>query len=86
MTDSLKLAARAGDTKAIEALMNKAFASKGVTVRVTNSGSLLKILLRDAHIPKEQLSEALKRGLISIKPQGFDKVAIKAEVAGDQPA
>jgi len=48
MSNSLEVTAQSGDTKAIEALMNQAFASKGILVRVTHSGSTLKVLLRNA--------------------------------------
>jgi len=79
MSNSLEVAAQSGDTKAIEALMNKAFASKGILVRVTNSGSTLKVLLRNATYPQQQISDAVKRGIDKIHPVGFDQVSLSAE-------
>lgn len=78
MTDSLKVAAKAGDIKALEALMNKSFEPKGVTVRVTNSGSKLKILLRGKEGPDVQLSALAKQVLSNIKPKSFDQASIIA--------
>lgn len=79
MSSSLKSAAHAGDIKAIESLMNKAFAAKGITVRVTHAGSTLKVSLRNASYPQQQLSDVVKRGISSIHPDGFTSVSIKSE-------
>jgi hypothetical protein len=82
MTDSLKAAARAGDIKALEALMNKSFESKGVTVRVTNSGALLKIVVRGKESPDKALLSTIQKGLASINPSGFDQVIVTARPIG----
>jgi intracellular sulfur oxidation DsrE/DsrF family protein len=62
MTTSLKPAAKAGDVKALEALMNKAFQAKGVTVRITSTGPALKILLQCSSPPDRQLAKLVKQG------------------------
>ncbi|MBD2111741.1 MULTISPECIES: hypothetical protein [Cyanophyceae] len=82
MTDALKNAARAGDPKALEALMNKSFASKGITVRVTNSGSLLRVALRGQTAPDKGVLTMIRQELGSIKPAGFDKVIVTARENG----
>lgn len=82
MSNSLKELARNGDTKALEALMNKSFASKGVVVRVTNSSTLLKISLRGKTAPPESLAAQISKGLDAITPTGFDKVIVTAETIG----
>jgi hypothetical protein len=80
MTNPLRIAAKAGDPKALEAMMNQSFGSQGVTVRVTNTGSCLKILLRGPEPPDPRLANSIKKGLRSINPDGFTKVLVKAEV------
>ena len=82
MSDTLKAAARAGDPKALEALMNKSFGSRGITVRVTNSGSLLRVLLRGTEAPDRALLPLIQKGLGSIKPAGFEKVVVSARAIG----
>jgi len=82
MTDSLKASARDGNPKAIEALMNKSFESKGLTVRVTNSGPLLKVVVRGKETPDKTLLPLIKRGIASINPTGFDKVIVTANAIG----
>jgi hypothetical protein len=82
MSDPLKAAARAGDPKALEALMNKSFGSRGITVRVTNSGSLLRVLLRGTEAPDRALLPLIQKGLGSIKPAGFEKVVVSARAIG----
>ena len=82
MSDPLKAAARAGDPKALEALMNKSFGSKGITVRVTNSGSLLRVLLQGTEAPDRALLPLIQKGLGSIKPAGFEKVVVSARAIG----
>lgn len=81
MTD-LRAAAKNGDIKALEAFMNKSFEPRGVTVRVTNSGSLLRILLRGSTPPDQRLLPIVKQGLSNINPKGFEKAFVKAEVIG----
>jgi hypothetical protein len=82
MTDSLRAAAKAGDIKALEALMNQSFGPKGVTVRVTNSETLLKIVVRGKDAPDKALLPTIKRGLAGIRPAGFDQVSVTARVVG----
>ena len=82
MSDPLKAAARAGDPKALEALMNKSLGSRGITVRVTNSGSLLRVLLRGTEAPDRALLPLIQKGLGSIKPAGFEKVVVSARAIG----
>ena len=82
MSDTLKAAARAGDPKALEALMNKSLGSRGITVRVTNSGSLLRVLLRGTEAPDRALLPLIQKGLGSIKPAGFEKVVVSARAIG----
>ncbi|MGD1941903.1 MAG: hypothetical protein ACFB0G_11380 [Leptolyngbyaceae cyanobacterium] len=82
MSKTLQEAAKSGDIKALEALMNKSFASKGVTVRVTNSGSLLRVSLRGKTAPPQGMDALVKKGLTTIKPQGFDKVLVIAITVG----
>lgn len=82
MSDPLKAAARAGDPKALEVLMNKFFGSKGITVRVTNSGSLLRVLLRGKTAPDKGVLTVIRQGLGSIKPAGFNKVIVTAKAMG----
>lgn len=86
MSDPLKAAARAGDPKALESLMNKSFGSKGITVRVTNSGSLLRVLLRGNTAPDKRVLPVIRKGLGSIKPAGFDKVIVTAMLIGEGDA
>jgi hypothetical protein len=86
MTDSLKVAAKAGNIKALEALMNKSFESKGITVRVTNSGSRLKVVVRGKEAPDKALLPTIQRGLASIKPSGFDEVIVTAKAIGKADA
>ncbi|WP_155523821.1 ankyrin repeat domain-containing protein [Nodosilinea nodulosa] len=86
MTDSLKAAAKAGDIKALEGLMNKSFESKGVTVRVTSSGSLLKVVVRGKEAPDKALLPTIQRGLASINPSGFDQVVVTARAIGKADA
>ena len=86
MSDTLKAAARAGDPKALEALMNKSFGSRGITVRVTNSGSLLRVLLRGKTAPDKGLLTMIRQGLGSIKPTGFDKVIVTSRAIGSGDA
>lgn len=86
MTDSLKAAAKAGDIKAIEGLMNKSFESKGVTVRVTSSGSELKILLRGKEAPDVELAALVKQGLNNIKPKSFEQASIIARAINKSTA
>jgi len=82
MTDSLKAAAKAGNTKALEALMNKSFESKGVTVRVTSSGALLKILVRGKEAPDKALLPTIQKGLASIAPRDFEQAIVTARAIG----
>jgi hypothetical protein len=86
MTDQLQAAAKAGDIKAIEALMNKAFEPKGLTVRVTNSGRLLKVVMRGKTAPDRALLPAIKAGLANISPQGFDQFVVTARATGKSDA
>lgn len=80
MTEALKTAARDGDTKALEALMNRSFSPKNITVRVNHSASNLKILLRSSEPPDRGLADLVKRGLRELHPKGFTKVFLTAEV------
>lgn len=80
--ESLKAAARGGDTNALEALMNKSFGPKGTTVRVTNSGSLLRVVLQGAEAPDKALLPLIQKGLGGIKPAGFEKVVVSARATG----
>jgi hypothetical protein len=86
MADSLKAAAKAGDIKALEALMNKSFGPKGVTVRVTNSGALLKVVVRGKEAPDKALLPTIQKGLASINPSGFDQVVVTARAIGKADA
>jgi len=86
MSKSLQELAKDGDVKALEALMNKSFNSRGVEVRVTNSGSLLRINLRSKTAPPASLAVQIKKGLVSIAPRGFEKVFVIAEVIGGSNA
>ncbi|MGG6242158.1 hypothetical protein ACQ4N7_26375 [Nodosilinea sp. AN01ver1] len=86
MTDSLKAAAKAGDIKALEALMNKSFESKGVTVRVTSSGVLLKIVVRGKELPDQALLPMIQKGLASIAPVGFERATVTARAIGKADA
>lgn len=86
MTDSLKAAAKAGDIKALEALMNKSFEPEGITVRVTNSGPLLKVLLRAKELPDPKTAVLVKQGLQSIQPTGFETASIVARAIGKKTA
>jgi hypothetical protein len=86
MTDSLKAAAKAGDIKALEALMNRSFESKGVTVRVTSSGALLKVVVRGKDAPDKALLPTIQKGLASISPKGFDQVIVTARAIGNADA
>ena len=86
MTDQLQAAAKAGDIKAIEALMNKAFEPKGLTVRVTNSGRLLKVVIRGKTAPDRALLPTIKAGLANISPQGFDQFVVTARAIGKSNA
>ncbi|MBD1874644.1 hypothetical protein H6F75_14225 [Nodosilinea sp. FACHB-131] len=86
MTDSLKAAAKAGDIKALEALMNKSFESKGVTVRVTSSGALLKIVVRGKETLDKALLPTIQKGLAGISPKGFEQAIVTARVIGKADA
>lgn len=80
MTEALKTAARDGDIKALEILLNNSFGPKNITVRVTNSASNLKIILRGSAPPDKDLAKLVKRGLRELQPKGFTKVFLTAEV------
>lgn len=86
MTDQLQAAAKAGDIKALEALMNKAFESKGLTVRVTNSGTLLKVVVRGKEAPDRSLQSSIESGLKSVSPKGFERFVVTARSTGKADA
>lgn len=86
MTDQLQAAEKAGDIKAIEALMNQAFEPKGLTVRVTSSGRLLKVVMRGKTAPDRALLPTIKAGLANISPQGFDQFVVTARATGKSNA
>lgn len=86
MTDSLKAAAKAGDIKSLEVLMNKSFEPKGITVCVTNSGTVLKVLLRSKEPPDPKTAVLVKQGLQSIQPTGFETALIVARAIGKKNA
>jgi hypothetical protein len=83
MSDLL-VAAKEGDIKALEALMNKSFNPKGILVRVTNSGPLLKITLQGTEQVNHSMSALIKKGLRSIQPKGFSTVFLKAETQSSE--
>jgi len=80
MSNSLRLAAKSGDIKALEGLMNQSFQSKGITVRVTNKGSTLQVLMRGSKPPEKQFATLIKQGIKNISPQGFEQVLVTAKV------
>ncbi|MBD2233436.1 hypothetical protein [Phormidium tenue] len=84
MTDSLKTAAKAGDIKAIEGLMNESFKAKGITVRVTSIDSSLNILLRGKEPPDPKFAALVKQDLQSIQPTGFEKASVVARAIEKQ--
>jgi hypothetical protein len=86
MTNALRPAAQAGDIKALEALMNKAFQSREITVGITNTGSTLKILLTSAKPLDQKIANSVKQGLQNINPQGFDRVLVTANDKGGAPS
>jgi hypothetical protein len=84
MSNALKSAAQAGDIKALEGLMNQSFQAKGITVRVTNSGRTLKVLIRSSQVPDRQYSTLIRQGIQNIMPQNFDQVCVSARaINGD---
>jgi hypothetical protein len=85
MTDSLKAAARAGDIKTLEALMNKSFASKGVTVRVTNSGALLKIVVRGKEAPEKALLPTIQKAVRQAARAGLPAHPQKIRILAEDP-
>ena len=75
-------AAKNGDIKALEVLMNKAFGPKGVLVHVTNTGSIIKIVLINPSQGMEleqKLANLIKTGIGKINPKGFEKVFVTAK-------
>lgn len=71
-------AARQGDTKALEGLINCEINSQGLECRVTNCAALLKVLIRGETSPNAELAELIKELVESIQPQGYNKVAVTA--------
>ena len=80
MSNSLRIAAKSGDTKALEGLMNQFFQSNGATVRVTNKGSTLQVVISSSRPPKKQFATLIKQGIENISPQGFEQVFVTAKV------
>jgi hypothetical protein len=80
--EELKAAARAGQPKALEALMNQSFGKQGITARVITSGELLKVTLRSKILPDQKTADLVKKGIANIKPQGIGKVSLKGEQIG----
>ena len=73
-------AARQGDTKALECLINYEINTQGLECRVTNSAALLKILIRGEAAPDAALAEPIKELVESIRPQGYNKVTVTARL------
>lgn len=71
-------AARQGDTKALEGLINYEINSQGLECRITNSAALLKITIRGQAAPDVALAEPIKELVESIHPQGYTKATITA--------
>lgn len=71
-------AARQGDTKALEGLINYEINTQGLECRVTNSAALLKILIRGETSPNAELAELIKELVESIQPHGYNKVTVTA--------
>ncbi|MEM6254643.1 MAG: hypothetical protein AAF821_17150 [Cyanobacteria bacterium P01_D01_bin.156] len=76
-------AAKDGDIKALETMMNKSFHPKGVNVRVSNTGSILKVILSTSEgaEPDRKIAKLIRNGLRKINPQGFKAVFVKAQSA-----
>ena len=81
MPDFLK-AAKNGDVRALEALMNKSFGSQGVVVHIASVGSTLNVTLKTPSEPgpDKKLASRVKAGLSKISPKGFDKVFVSAKI------
>ena len=80
--EELKAAARDGQPKALEALINQSFGKQGITARVIKSGELLKVTLRSSNLPDQKTAGLVKKGIANIKPQGISKVSLKGEQIG----
>jgi len=77
--EDVKAAARAGEPKALEELMNESLGKQGITARVIRSGELLRVTLRSNNLPDQKVAELVKKGIASIKPKGVTKVSLKGE-------
>jgi hypothetical protein len=75
--------ARAGNPKAIAALMNRALQPKGITVKTTFNGECLFVLLESAQVPNQQeLSAWFKKGMINLKAPCIHRVKLYGRQAG----
>lgn len=75
--------ARAGNPKAIAALMNRALQPKGITVKIAFNGECLFVLLESAQVPNQQeLTAWFKKGMINLKAPCIHRVKLYGRQAG----
>lgn len=79
MQKSLKIAAKAGNPKAIQQLLTKGLQSQGITAQAIRHDTKLIILLSAETTPDSRLINRIKKGLDKIQPQGIRTVTIRAQ-------
>lgn len=76
--------AKEGNPKAIAALMNRQFKSRGINTKAAVKGNRLDILLEAVSIPEQQTTvELIGKGLTSLSPSGISNAKIFAREAGE---
>lgn len=76
--------AKEGNPKAIAALINRQFKSKGIRAKATVKGSRLEILLEANMVPEQQpIARSIGRGLTNLNPHGISSVRLFARKTGE---
>lgn len=76
--------AKEGNPKAIAALMNRQFKSKGISTKVAVKGNRLEILLEAQTIPEQQaIIEFIGKGLTNLSPNGISSAKLFARKIGE---
>lgn len=81
-SEAIKLA-RAGNPKAIAALMNHSLQPKGITVKTSLNGECLSVLLEAAQVPNQkEMVGWLKKGMINLGAPSIHKVKLYGRQTG----
>ena len=81
-SEAIKLA-RAGNPKAIAALMNHSLQPKGITVKTALNGECLSVLLEAAQVPNQkEMVGWLKKGMINLGAPSIHKVKLYGRQTG----